>query len=819
MRLDVILATLFQDCRYASRHLARQPRFVGLVVLTLGAGIGINATMFRVVDRLLFRPPAYMRDADHSGRVYVVRRDEAGHRFVEDRASYARFADLRDGTRSFDQVAATFTTPEVFGSGISAHELPVSYVSASFWRLFNSRPTLGRVFTAKEDTESASEPVVVISYEMWRGLLGSDPNVLGRELRIGAAGFTVIGVAAPNFKGAEIRPVSAWLPITFEAQTIAGAGYHTNYDAVWLQILAHRREGVQIGPADADLTAALRASATNDRTVRAPPRFLAARLQSIIQDRGPMPSATAKASVLLGGMSAIVLLLACMNVAGLLLARALRNERGAAIRLALGISRGRLLGQILIEVGLLTALGALVALAAVSVAGVALRPLQPDLAWGWFDIDFRSVAYIVVAVLPISVFIGSLLARGTPEGTFATPLRLGSNPTALHRSPKFKALLIAQAALSTVLLVGAGLFIRSLDRARTVPLGFHAAHVAVVTVDAREADVGMNDLDLYGRISDRLSELPFIDHTGTTFTLPFEGQIMYATAVPDALLDSATMFVVDAVGGDYFRAMGTVIERGRALDRHDRDGARLAVVVSASTARTLWPGKDPLGKCVEVGGNGMPCSTVVGVAQDIHATELGTVPPLQYYVAAEQARVHDVRAVVAELRGTAEGHAQAIRAALARTVPLGAYINVRSLQSIIEPQSISWRLGATLFTIFGGIALAIAMVGVYAFGAFAVNQRKRELGVRIAVGAQRRNIIALVTLDGVRPAVIGVALGLGATITGGRWIAPILFKTSPLDGPVLLAAAAILIAAAFAATIVPAWRAGKVDPTEVLREG
>jgi putative ABC transport system permease protein len=812
-----MLESLMQDLRFGSRRLARQPRFAALVALTLGIGLGVNATMFRVVDRLLFRPPAYMRDPGSSGRVYVVRQDAADPQFAEDRASYARFADLRDGTRSFDAVAATFTAPEVVGSGAAAQRLRVSYVSASFWHLFDLRPTLGRVFTRDDDRPPAPERVVVISQELWRGALGGDPNVLGREIRIGSDIYTVIGVAPPNFNGADIGSVSAWLPISVQARVLAGPGYRTNYDAVWLQILAHRREGVSVAAADADLTAALRLSAINDRTVGGSRRPLEAQLQSIMQDRGPMPSATTKASLMLGGMSIIVLFLACTNVAGLLVARALKDERGTAIRLALGISPRRLLGQTLVEVVLLTALGALVALVAVSGAGAALRPLQPDIAWSLVAVDFRTGAYIAVALVPICLLVSSFSARTTPAGSFAGSIRIGSNPTALHRSPRFKALLIAQATLASLLLVAAGLFIISLHRARTVQLGFDPTKVVTVTVDSKDA-TAVDDLNLYGRIADRLSELPFIDHTGTTFTLPFEGQIMYGTVVPDIQLDSAKMFAVDAVGGDYFRTMGIRIEHGRALNRHDMPGAPLAVVVSATTARTLWPANDALGKCIQVGGADMPCSTVVGVAQDVHSTELGTVPPLHYYVAAEQARVHDVRVVVARVLSPAQVHTQAIRAALDGVVPSGAYVGVRSLQSIVEPESRSWAIGATLFSAFGGLALAIAMVGTYAFGAFAVGQRRRELGVRIAVGAQRRSIVTLVALDGVRPTAIGVAIGLCIAGGAGRWIAPILFKTSPLDVPVFLATAAALIGAAIAATIIPAWRAGNVDPNSVLRE-
>jgi len=819
MRIGRMLEALLEDLQYTGRGLVRQPPFAILVALTLGIGLGVNAAMFRVVDRLLFRSPAYMRDPARSGRVYVVRQDATGPRIVEDRASYARFADLRDGTRSFDIVAATYTTLEVVGDGGAARELRVSYVSAGFWRMFDRGPALGRVFTADEDRASSNAPGAVISYGMWRGPLGGRPDVLGRPLRIGAQIFTVIGVAPPNFNGTDIAPVSVWLPIGVEARNFAGPDYRTNYDAVWLQILARRRQGVSLGGADADLTLALRSSATNDRTVGGPPRLLKAELQSIMQDRGPMPSTTTKASVMLGGMSLIVLFLACTNVAGLLVARALKNARSTAIRLALGISPRRLLGQTLVEIALLTALGAAVAVAAVGVAGEAIRPLQPDLAWSLVDIDVRTIAYITLALIPILLLISSLSARSSRNGLSTRELRLGSSPTTLHRSPRFKALLIGQAALSTILLIAAGLFIRSLHRARTVPLGFDANQVAVVTIEARGAAIGMSDVDLYGRVADRLAEQPFVDHTGTTFSLPFEGQITYSTGVPDVELGSAKMFVLDAVGGDYFRTMGTPIERGRALDRHDTRGAPLSVVVSATTARTLWPSQDPLGKCIQVGGAGMPCSVVVGVAEDVHSTELGTVPPLQYYVAAEQARVHGAKAVVARLHGKVEAYTHAIRAALQGTVPSGAYIGVRSLRSIVEPQSRSWELGATLFSAFGAIALAIVVVGVYAFGAFAVGQRQRELGVRIAVGAQSRNIVALVTADGVRPTAIGVAIGLCAAAGTGRLTAPILFETSPLDGAVFLAAAATLIGAAVAASVVPAWRAANVDPNEVLKEG
>jgi predicted permease len=825
------------DLRYAVRGLRAKPGFAAVVVLTLGLGIGANATMFGIVDRLLLRPPAYLRDPGATGRVYLTLaggrgfdHPGAGVERTSDRTSYATYKDLRDGTRSFAQLAATFLSEVVVGEGASTREADAMYVSANFWSLFDARPVLGRFFGPDEDREPASEPVAVLGYDFWRSAFGGDTAAVGRPLRIGSVLYTVIGVAPRGFTGQELTNVDIWVPITAAASTVVGPDYATTYNTSWLQIVGRRRSGVTAEQTNADLTEAYRRSTLKSPNARplaeARPR---AQLASVLQDRGPNSGESAKVATWLGGVSLLVLLIACANVANLLLARALRRQREIAVRVALGVSRARLLGQLLVESVLLAALGAIAGLVVAHWGGGVLRAvLLPEVAWSSSMLDLRTLGFVAVAALLAGILSGLAPALHASRPDLTLALKAGAREGAFQRSRTRTALLVIQAALSVVLLVGAGLFVRSLRNVRGIDLGFDAARVAYVHVDMRGEGAAFSDTSrayqreqvaLYARLGERLGSLPGIDHVGTTTALPFHTSYVRSLVVPGVdSVEALGPFYLAEVGGDYFGAMSTSILRGRALDDRDRAGAPLTAVVSASMARVLWPGRDALGQCIKVGQTTSPCSTVVGVAEDLHRGSVRDDPGLQYYVAGAQAgRDYAPNGIVAAVHGDPAAMAGAIRRALQPLVPGAAYVQVRPLREIVDPQFRSWRLGATMFSAFGALALLISAVGLYGVIAYTVAQRTHELGVRIALGAQTGDVLRLVVLEGVRVAVAGVAVGLAVALGAGRFVAPLLFGVQPNDPGTLSGVAGVLLLVAAAASLVPAWRAAHVDPAAALR--
>ena len=820
---------LGDDLRYAVRGLRRSPGFAAVAVATLALGIGANATMFGIVDRLLLRPPAYLRDASTTGRVYLTRLAPDGGERPESRTSYARFRDLRDGTRSSLELAANFATEEIMGTGDGARRVRVSSVSASVWPMFAARPALGRFFGPDEDREPTGAPVAVLGHALWRSAFGGDSAVLGREVRIGRTLYTVIGVAPPDFTGVELVRVDAWVPMTVAAASVAGPDYAARYNVQWLQLVARRRPGVSAAAANAALIDAYRRSmlkAPNARPLsQTRPR---ATLAPVLEDRGPERGESAKVATWLAGVSVIVLLIACANVANLLLARALRRQREIAVRLALGVSRARLLRLLLVEGLVLAALGGVAGLLIAQWGGDAVRRvLLPDVAWPRTLTDVRTLAAIAAAALACGLLTALAPALHALRPELAAALKAGAREGTFQRSRTRGALLVLQAALSVVLLVGAGLFMRSLHEVRTLPLGFDPARVALVDVDLRGTELTPRATEaLYARLAERLRGAPGVERVGTAMTVPFWITAILDIRVPG--IDSVEAlgdFYANAVSGDYFAAMGTAVRRGRALGAGDRAGTPPVIAVSASMARRLWPGREPLGQCVKLGLDSVPCSTVVGVVEDLRHGEMarrarrGGDDPYQYYVPMEQLRdeTHRVSALVVRVRGDPDGMVEPIHRELQPLVPGAAYVNVRTLQGMIDPEVRPWRLGATMFSAFGTLALVLSAVGLYGTIGYTVAQRTHELGVRIALGARTGHVLRLVVGEGVRVTAAGIALGLAAALVAGRYVAPLLFDTSPRDPAVLAGVAVTLLAVAVAASLAPAWRATRVDPNVALR--
>jgi putative ABC transport system permease protein len=823
-----IWSTLAQDLRYALRGLRKNPGLAAVVAITLGLGIGANATMFGIVDRLLLRPPEYLADPTTAHRVYIGQTFDGQEHFSSN-ISYKRYLDLRDGATSLSGTAAFFNTGIVYSEGEDAREMRTGMVSGSFWSFFHARPVLGRFFTPEEDRVPEGSPVAVLGHGYWQSKYGGSPDVIGKSIRIGRKIYTIIGVAPERFTGMDLRTMAAFIPITSGANDLFGGRssdptrYYTTYNMSWMEMLVRRKPGVSVEMATADLTTVARrsyAAQAGERQLarpvdRVPPRVV---VGSTLRERGPKQGQDSKVATWLAGVSLVVLLVACANVANILLARAFRRRREVAVRLALGISRGRLLAQLLTESVVLALIGALAGLVIAHLGGGMLRAmLLPDVAWQSTLADARVLSVAGIAALAAGLFVGIAPAFQAIRSDVAAALKSGGAKSGLHRSRLRTTLLVFQAALSVILLVGAGLFVRSLHNVRTTDLGYDPERVIFVNSEMRGIRLAEAErAALTRRLVDRARQLAGVEAVGRTLTVPFYINSNQDLTVPG--IDSVNRlgdFYYHAVSDGYFEAMGTRILRGRPITTADRPGAQRTMVVSQSMAKKLWPGKDALGQCVKVGADSVPCTIVVGVAEDIRRGSFDEQQGLQYYVSADQAE--SFGGFFVRTRRNTEQDAERIRRELQRLMPGVSYVNATPLQHILDENSRAWQLGATMFTVFGGLGLLLAAVGLYAVMAYNTAQRTHELGVRIALGAQAGDVVRLVVAGGLRVAVVGVAIGAAVALVAGKFIAPLLFNISPKDPGTFALVAVTLLATAVLASVVPAWRATRVDPNVALR--
>ncbi|HEX5047009.1 MAG TPA: ABC transporter permease [Gammaproteobacteria bacterium] len=829
MELREFLGNWAQDFRYAARGMRKNPGFTAAVVLTLALGTGANATMFGVVDRLLLQPPAYLRSPDEVNRVYLTANGDNFGTMIGTNQSYRRYQDLVQHARSASEIAAQYETEFVFGAGEAAHEERTGLVTASFWPLFGVQPALGRFFTPTEDQLPQGTPVAVLGYGYWQSHFGGARDVLGKPIRIGRSEYTIIGVAPRGFSGISLRSIAAFIPLTAGGADIftemgVGDRWRESYRVGWLQTLVRRKPNVSVVAAAADFTNAYRLSLEAQRPTEPPGRLpgpdslrARAELASIIEDRGPRRSQEATVAVWLVGVSALVLLMACANVANLLVARAIRRRREIAVRLAVGVSRGRLLTQLLSESTLLAIVGGAVGVLFAQWGGGLLRGLLlPDVEWTAAALDPRVIVVTVLLALAAGVITGLAPMRQLARTDVVSDLRTGGRGVSLRGSRMRRVLLVLQGAISVVLLVGAGLFVRSFHNVRSLDLGFQPEHVVLAEMSARGTPIdSARRIEIMERLRQRALTVPGVQHAAHTLTVPFGIEWNQYLRVPG--IDTASLrdlFYINPVGPGYLETMGTPLIRGREITDADRAGSQPVALLSQAAARRIWPSDDPLGKCVKLDDTG-PCYVVVGITGNIRLSfEEG--PGRHVYLSAAQVPTPDSRLFI-RTRGEASRETEAVRRALQEVMPGFAYVSTRTLDGVVAPQMRSWRLGATMFTIFGLLALVVAAIGLYSVVAYDVSQRTRELGVRVALGASAAAVLRLVVGEGVRVVVVGLALGAAVALVLASRVSPLLYQVSAKDPVTYAGVVGILLVVAVVASLAPALRAARVDPNVALR--
>lgn len=815
------------DLRFAARGLRREPGFTGFVVATLALGIGTNVAVFGVADRLLLTGPTAIEEPDGLVRFHLHVTYPNGDRGTGPVRNFPAYEALRDRTRSFTGVATYSREELVVGAGPGSRMQTAGWASSDLFPVLGTRASHGRYFTPEEDSPAGGTPVVVLAHHAWVRDFGADPAAVGAPLLVDGAPYTIIGVTAPGFTGAELSPVDLWLPISLRGPRMR-SDWRTSWDSFWVTVIGRLRPGVTLEQASEDATGAYRQGYTGSRTwmaegtIRAVPN----RYTSAGRER-----AEARVARWLMGTAALVLLIACANVINLLLARMVRRRREVAVRLALGAGRGRLIRLLLAESGLLAvAAGAASLAVAALLGGFIWRVILPDLAATRPPVGFAGLLATLGITALTGLVIGVWPALRSSRQDLTPALKSGSNQAGTTRSRARATLTVTQAALSVVLLAGAGLFVRSVWTVTRIDLGLEPDRVLV-------ADVRYPLLPLTAGVEDRRAEalrqkrvdeallvaaslLPDVEAAALAVGLPYHSSFGVALRVPG--LDSIPSLpgggpYISAVTAGYFATIGTPILAGRPFTATDRAGSEPVVIVNQLMADLLWPGQPAIGQCLIIGEEASTCSRVVGVAADVHKDGFREEPSMQYYVPRGQERGFSGSALLIRPREGLQSATEPLRRRLQAVDGSIVHIGFQSLQESLDPQLRPWRLGAALFGVCGVLALLVTAVGLYSVLAYLVTDRTHEIGVRLALGASAGDVSGMVARGGLALAGTGALLGLALAIAGGGWIEPLLFETSGRDPVVLVGVALLILLVAVVASMVPAWRAARVSPMTALR--
>jgi predicted permease len=803
---------MLQDLRYALRSFARSPALVAAAVVCLALGIGANATIFGVVDTLLFRPPPRVQDPGRVARLYFRTNRPPFGMATSSITGYPLYTSLRDGTHAFDGLAAfTYAQRASLGRGADAKRVDLVLASATFFSLLGVRPALGRFFTADED-RPGGPAVVVLSFGFWRSAFGGDSAVVGRQLQLGRGSYTVIGVAPDRFTGVNLQNVDLWAPIAAATPELMGPG-SMNRGSYFLQIIGRLGSG---GATTAARQATLILRADDVYSGRDSNAVVL--LGPIQHARGPEMSQNAKVSVWLAAVAVIVLLVACANVANLLLARSLQRQRDVAIRLALGAGRWRLTRQVLIESLVLAIAGGIAALFVTLWAGPLIRAfLLPNTPAFTEPLDGRVIAFTVAVALLTGILTGVVPAWQLAQRDLTPVLKAGAGEGRYQRSRLRSALLVAQVALTVVLIIGAGLFTRSLRNVERQNFGFDPIHTLLATIDLRAAGYTPAQINaVHLQILARLEALPGVEAAAATVGHPLGWGTAMSVHVPgrDSIpqLRTGGPYYQQVTPG-YFAAVGTPV-RGRGFTVADR--ANSVAIVNETMARLLWPGENAIGKCFVL-GDAKTCTEVIGVVPDARRFSAVEDASMMLYIPFSGDWNGFITALVVRAPGRPEDWIGPVRSAIQETAPNLPFASITPLAELLAPSIRPWRLGSAMFGGFALLALVLSAVGLYGVLNYVVTQRTHEMGVRVAMGAQRWDVQRLMVSHGVRVAALGAALGALVGLVAGRVLSSLLYGVSPRDPLVLLAAVLVPVMVAAVASYLPARRASRVDPVVALR--
>ncbi len=822
------------------RGLRRSPGLTATAVLCLAVGIGATTTMAGIVDVLLFRPPAHVRDAAHVAELHFDFVFPGSTRHVPSMIGqglvYSHFLRLHGDLHSLDRVAGFHKAELSLGRGEAARPVQAGFVTGGFFPLLGVRPGLGRLIASDgTDAAEAGAAPVVLSDDLWRTRFGRDPSILGRRIRVGRGSYTVVGITPAGFRGPEpLHPTELWLPMGAAERELYDGDREafTEQSEGLVRVLGRLRPGVPERRVAAEAAGIVRGAYVAYFGERFGDTRVVAALAPIIPGLAGARGGDAAVALWLAAVAAVVLLIACANVAGLLLVRAAERRREAAIRLALGATPWRLARLFLAEALVLAAAGGVLGLLLRQWGGSAVRAfLLPQLDAAPGPLDPRVLGVATLVTLATGILCGAAPGAHAWRRDLAGAVAGARGRGGPARQRAQRALLVGQVALAVALVSGAAAFLTSWWHVRRLPLGFAPARVLVgrMPLDALGYDTP-EETAAYERMLARVRALPRVREASLAVAPPFVARRYAAVEIPgvdrDAVRQASRVALgpeLHAVGPGFFRATGTRILRGRAFEAGDRAGARDVAIVNERIARTFWPAGDALGRCIRVHrpgppGAGPPCSRIVGIAADTRSVGLREAPDLQVYQPLAQRPDLAPTVLLVRTVGDPAALAAAARRAMQGAGPALPFADVRPWSTYLDPETRPWRLGASMFTLFGAMALALAALGLYAVFSYAVSRRAPELGIRAALGARAADLLGLVVLDGLRLAAAGVVIGVALALALGRLLAGLLLDVHAASPALLGAAAALVLAITALAVAVPGRGAARADPAQVMRE-
>jgi len=810
------MQTLWQDLRYGVRILLKQPAFTLIAVVSLALGIGANTAIFSLVNAALLRPLP-VEKADQLVSLNNTAKDRMFPTF-----SYPNYRDFRDRNDVFSGLFAyRFAPLSLSHDGIN-ERLWGYVVTGNYFEVLGVKAALGRLISADDDISPGAHPVTVLSYRCWRERFGGRQDIVGSDVLVNGRGYTVIGVAQEGFNGTEIvASPEMWFPVAMQAQIEVGSNWLERRGVENLFIQGRLKPGVSIARAQAAF-ASLASDLEREhpdfnegkQVLLSPPGLLGGGM------RGPVLGFTGLLMVAVG----LVLLLACTNLANLLLARATERRKEIAVRLAMGAGRARLVRQLLTESMMLAicggGLGLLLALWLVDLVLAFKPPIDVPLSFE-LPIDHRVLIFTCAVSIATGVLFGLLPALQATKTDLVSALKdelsLGG-----YRSSWLKSgLIVLQVALSFVLLIGGGLMLRGLQRAQLLDLGFDPQGAIEVTFDLRlQGYDNARGREFQKRLLESTRAIPGVQWAGVADMVPvdlhFSREAVFIEGQPPERAASAPRAMTSRVSPGYLQAMGTRLVQGRDFLEQDDESATRVAIINEAFARRFWPGEDPLGKRFSMGGPESPKLQVIGVTENGKYAGLNEDARPFFYRSLWQSysgstsvvvrAATDPQKLVASVRGEVSRLDPNMPIAAARTLA------ERMSLPLFPARVATWVLGS-----FGLLALGLSAIGIYGVMSFSVSKRKREMGIRMALGAQRADVLKLILGHGMMLVLTGVAVGLIASFALTRLIQGVLFGISATDPPTFAGIAVLLTAVAMLACYLPARRATRVDPMVALR--
>jgi macrolide transport system ATP-binding/permease protein len=810
------METFWQDLRYSLRTLFKRPAFTFVVVTTLALGIGANATIFTWIKAVLLASLPGIEQPEELVEIWGATRNNSALS-----SSYVDYLDYRDQNTVLSGLIAHQVLPLNLGRSEKPERVWGAIVSGNYFDILGVKALIGRTFLPEEDRTPNTHPVVVMGYGLWERRFGADPNVLGRTITLNEHDFTVIGVAPKDF-GSPFAGLAldVWTPVMMKDYVARPHFSLSDRGSRWLMVMGRLKPGATVPQAQANIAAI---ASHLEHEYPQTNQQLGVAVYSVTQSPFSLKQNMRPALAILMAAVGVVLLIACANVANLLLARAASRRKEMALRLALGGSRGRLVRQMLTESFVLASLGATLGLAIAFWTARSLAAFLPPYA-NRASFDTRPDAVVFAFTLGLTV-ITTLLFGLAPtlhasKQDLVTAMK--DNTPAIGRGTRKvnlrHALVVLQVALSMVALISAGLFVRTVREAYKADPGFDPHGVLLASFDPFLSGYDESrGREFYRRLVERVRTVPGIESATLARRLPLtDGGIAFVGVTIDGYApakDEDMRLNYETVGPQYFQTMRIPFVHGRDFDERDQEGARGVVIVNETMARRYWPGGDALGRRLKLAKDWLE---IVGVAKDVKNRSLSEAPhPFLYLPLLQDYRSNMI--LVARTAVEPEKMFQSVRAEVATLDPEVRVFDAKTLEEHVGISLFLQRMAATLLSIFGLLALSLAAIGLYGVMAYSVSQRTRELGIRVSVGAERRDIFKLILGQGLAISVVGLLAGLVVALAVTRLTANLLYGVSATDPVTFIVIGLLLLCITLLACYFPARRATKIDPMIALR--